>query len=141
MENQYVGEDDPKNSSRWTEQIAPGKVVEYFSPERLEQNRLFARDGLLHNVWNGEPFDTTAASTHWSGGGRAMFVMDRHGNFYASVDHEVGRLHHSSFLGGNPVAGAGELEVRDGVVRVVTRKSGHYMPTPEMLVASPRYVN
>jgi hypothetical protein len=31
------------------------------------------------------------------------------------------------------VAGAGELEVRDGVVRVVTRKSGHYMPTPEML--------
>jgi len=103
------------------------------SPEQLEKCRLFVKNGLLHLVEDGLPFDTRDAKTWWSGHGRAMFVMDEHGNLYASLEQDVGRLHHSSFLGGKPVAGAGELEVHDGVPRVVTRKSGHYQPTPELL--------
>jgi hypothetical protein len=99
----------------------------------VEESRLFVRDGLLHGASDGMPFDTRDAATHWSGDGRAMFVMDEHGNFYASLEQDVGRLHHSSFLSGAPVAGAGEIEVIDGIPTLITRKSGHYLPTEEQL--------
>ncbi len=127
--DKYEGENDPNNPGRL---FAP-KTVHYMSPGELEESRLFARDGLLHRAADGMPFDTQQAATHWSGQGRAMFVMDEHGNLYASVEQDVGRLHHSSFLGGKPVAGAGELEVRDGLPVLITRKSGHYLPTEEQL--------
>ncbi|HEY2724946.1 MAG TPA: hypothetical protein VGI84_09690 [Pseudonocardiaceae bacterium] len=107
--------------------------MEYMSPQRLEGQRLFVHEGKLHWASDGAPVDTGEAVTHWSGQGRAMFVMDRHGNLYASLQQEVGHLHHSSFLGGKPVAGAGELEVRNGIPKVVSRKSGHYQPTTEQL--------
>jgi hypothetical protein len=127
--DKYDGENDPNNPGRL---FAP-KTVHYMSPGELEESRLFARDGLLHRAVDGMPFDTQQAATHWSGQGRAMFVMDKHGNLYASVEQDVGRLHHSSFLSGKPVAGAGELEVRDGLPVLITRKSGHYLPTEEQL--------
>jgi hypothetical protein len=63
--------------------------------------------------------------------GRAIFVMDGNGNLYASMDQEVGRIHHTSLLAGQPVVGAGELEVRDGRVVAMTDASGHYRPEPE----------
>lgn len=127
--DQYKGEDDPTNPGRF---FAP-KTVHYMTPSELEESRLFARNGLLYGVSDGMPFDTRNAATHWSGDGRAMFVMDEHGNIYASLEQDVGRLHHSSFLGGAPVAGAGEIEVIDGVATLITRKSGHYLPTEEQL--------
>jgi hypothetical protein len=39
-----------------------------------------------------------------------------------------GLFHHSSFLGGAPVLGAGEWQVRTGLLRLITAKSGHYQP-------------
>ncbi|WP_218581945.1 hypothetical protein, partial [Nocardia cyriacigeorgica] len=54
--------------------------------------------------------------------------MDNQGNLYASLHHAPGQFHHSSFLAGGPVAGAGELEVIDGVLQLVTDSSGHYRP-------------
>jgi hypothetical protein len=131
MKSDHGGENRPTDLGPT---VRLGKVVEYFSKERLEKHRLFVRDGLLRRVLDGTPFDTRSASTHWSGHGRAKFVMDEHGNLYASLAQEVGRLHHSSFLAGKPVAGAGELEVRDGIPLIVTRKSAHYKPTLEMLL-------
>ena len=41
------------------------------------------------------------------------------------------QFHHSSFMAGQPVSFAGELQVTDGMLRVVTNKSGHYKPTEE----------
>lgn len=92
-----------------------------------EKHRLFVRDGRLFKV-DGQPFDTATATTLHSGQGRAIYVMDEHGNLYASTHQDPGRLHHSSFLAGGPVAGAGEISVDDGVVTLVSRKSGHYKP-------------
>lgn len=60
-----------------------------------------------------------------------MFVMDEHGNLYASNVQIVGQLHHSSFLGGRPVAGAGEIVVQNGRPVLISRKSGHYRPLDE----------
>jgi hypothetical protein len=126
--DQYKGENDPDNPNRY---FRP-KTVDYLSPEDLERHRLFVRDGLLYSVRDGLPFDTRSAGTVWSQG-RAIYVMDRHGNLYASLKQVVGEFHHSSLLAGEPVAGAGELEVVDGVPTLINRKSGHYQPDEDQL--------
>jgi hypothetical protein len=125
LEPDYKGEHDPNDMSRWCRP----KTVRKMDADELEAHRLFVRDGKLYRASDGTPFDTAAASTAHSGGGKAMFVMDRHGNLYASNTQIVRELHHSSFLGGADVAGAGEIKVTDGVLDEMTRKSGHYKPT------------
>jgi hypothetical protein len=101
--------------------------VRHLTAAELGRTRLVVRDGRLYDV-HGHPFDTADATSHWSGHGRAVFAMDRYGNLYAYKFHERGVFHHSSFFGGRPVAGAGEIEVHDGVLRVISRESGHYQP-------------
>ncbi|MFC5404961.1 hypothetical protein [Cohnella soli] len=44
------------------------------------------------------------------------------------------RFHHTSFLAGQDVAGAGELQVRDGQVELVSDASGHYMPESRQMM-------
>lgn len=121
--SRYEKENDPLNPSR---HFYP-KTVHYMSDAERDAHKLVVRDGKLYRA-DGSLLDTTRAATAHSGGGRAMFVMDGEGNVYASNIQEVGRLHHSSFLGGKDVAGAGELGVKDGVLHVISRKSGHYIP-------------
>lgn len=41
----------------------------------------------------------------------------------------IAKFHHSSFLAGQKVSFAGELQVVRGKLSVVTNKSGHYKPT------------
>jgi len=106
--------------------------VEYLSPEQAEAYRVFVWEGRLYDA-NGQPVHTSDAASHWSGQGRAIFVMDSQGNIYLSKKHEVGKFHHSSFLAGRPVAGAGEMEVEHGVIRVITDRSGHYQPPAHLL--------
>lgn len=111
-----------------------GGRVEYFSPEKRESHRLFVRDGRLHQAVDGKPFDTSSSVSAWSPDeGRAIFVMDRDGNLYASKVQRVGRIHHSSLLAGDSVVGAGELRVEDGTLNLISRKSGHYQPTTEQI--------
>jgi hypothetical protein len=90
---------------------------------------------------------TGAANAQVIGGGIEkardhIFVMDGQGDLYAKEAgaalrqrDDTGRgvhVHHSSFLAGEDVAGAGELEVgRDGFVKGVTDRSGHYKPGEE----------
>jgi hypothetical protein len=122
----YVGEHDPANPNR---KFYP-KTVYYMGPEAREQHRLFVdAEGNLRSAKDGSLFDTSRGVTHWSGGGRAIFVMDGSGNLYASLHQSVGNMHHSSLLAGAPVAGAGEIEVRGGKLVGMTDQSGHYHPT------------
>jgi len=108
------------------------QTVNYMTPEVLEKHRLFVdAKGELRSAHDGSLFDTTRARTHFSGG-RAIFVMDGDGNLYASLNQQVGHTHHSSFLGGRPVVGAGEIEVHQGKMVAMTDQSGHYQPLPHM---------
>ncbi len=81
----------------------------------------------------GELFDTAACETAHSGPGWAIYVVSPRGQWYAGT-HRVGAFHHSSFLAGRPVLAAGEMQVANGVLKVLTAKSGHYQPSMEQFV-------
>ncbi|HEV7711178.1 MAG TPA: hypothetical protein VGP16_23520 [Asanoa sp.] len=105
--------------------------VRRLSPEELEQHRVFIDDnGIMRSAKDGKPFDTQNSNTAFDGGNQAIFVMDRNGNMYASTYQKVGDFHHSTLGGGQPVASAGELVVKDGRVIEATARSGHYHPEP-----------
>lgn len=120
MNPHYKGENLPGNP------IWPGQSVRYLTPEERQSFQLSIHDGKLYDA-TGALFDTTTATTHFNGG-RAIFVMDENGALYASEYHAPGEFHHSSFLSGAPVAGAGEFEVVNGELRFITDASGHYRP-------------
>ncbi|MQA86273.1 MAG: hypothetical protein GEV03_16970 [Streptosporangiales bacterium] len=114
-------------------ELPPGHRVEYLDEAAREEYRLFVHDGRLYGV-DGRPFDTSEGKSIFGRGDRrAIFVMDRYGNIYASNNHQLGRFHHSSFLAGEPVAGAGEMRVVNGRLEYISDRSGHYKPTPEYL--------
>lgn len=102
--------------------------VAYFNEADRQRFRLYIIDGRIYTS-DGKPFDTSSSSTAWGGAGRAIFVMDEHGNLYASNYHERGLFHHSSFLAGENVAAAGEMAVVDGELQLMTDSSGHYRPS------------
>jgi hypothetical protein len=93
----------------------------------------FDASGLLVESIGDQPYSTRLHETAFSGDGWAIFVVSPTGELY-SASHIVGKLHHSSFLGGRPVMAAGELVSEDGVVKVLTAKSGHYRPSPDDLL-------
>lgn len=125
LDSKYEGEHLPGNK-------VFGTAVHYLDEiERQDYKLTVGEDGLLRDA-DGDLFDTRdASSLHHPEGGRAIFVMDRNGDLYASSYQEKGIFHHSSFLGGEPVAAAGELGVKDGKVHLISNQSGHYKPPEE----------
>jgi hypothetical protein len=105
-----------------------GSKVKYLSKAERSIYELFVKDGKLFDS-SGNLFDTTTSSSIHSGGGKAIFVMNKSGKIYASPTQVLGKFHHSSFLSGKPVAAAGELTVVNGVIKEISRKSGHYQPS------------
>lgn len=87
----------------------------------LSGGRLFSDEACTR------PLDTRGMVTQFSGPGFAIFVMSERGNLHVA-SHSVGHRHHSSLLAGESVAAAGELICRDGVLRWLSNKSGHYRP-------------
>ncbi len=108
-----------------------GSKVKYLNAQERAQYALTIRDGKLYDA-SGKLFDTTGGSSVFAGGsGNAIFVMGRDGKLYASLEQQVGHFHHSSLLAGKPVATAGEMAVENGVIKSISNRSGHYMPSEE----------
>jgi hypothetical protein len=133
MNPRFVGENVPGNP------IWGGNGVKYLTDTERGGYQLFVKDGKLYDA-EGNLFDTSGAMTVHSGEGRAIFVMDENGNLYASNYQEVGVFHHSSLLAGEPVAGAGELQVSNGEIQIISDKSGHYMPTHDYTMQTVNYL-
>lgn len=107
---------------------ATAKKVRYYTPAERDATRLRAFGGLLYtDTARSRPLDTRGMESHFSGLGYAVYVMGQDGNLYAS-NHTRGYRHHSSFLAGGEVAGAGELAATGGRLTFVSNKSGHYCP-------------
>jgi hypothetical protein len=121
--------------TRPTESEMPKTDVAYLNesegPKRYQVE--FDSSGLLVETIGNQPYATRQHATEFSGNGWGIFVVSPTGDIY-SASHILGKLHHSSFLGGRPVMAAGELVCDDGVLKVITAKSGHYIPSPEDLL-------
>ena len=106
--------------------------VKYYgsTPKALKRRVIFGNSGRLESMHPLHPglFSTRNLSTVFSGTGWGIFVVDMERNLYVHK-HVEGKYHHSTFLSGAPVAAAGEIAAEDGWVKVITAKSGHYMPT------------
>jgi hypothetical protein len=117
---QYVGED---RRPHWQS----GEPVRYVSQDGRAAFQLHFRDGLIYDS-EGRLFDTADAASLHTGEGRAIFVMNQDGMFYAAKEHEAGKFHHSSLAAGEPVAAAGEMAVLNGRLVTISDASGHYRP-------------
>ena len=125
MLERFIGEDQPENK------VWLGSQVVYLNEAQRAEYELKVKDGKIYDA-AGDLFDTSdAESLHSDEYGFAIFVMDEAGRLFASQRHEQGRFHHSSLVAGAPVAAAGEIMVKDGVLKKLTDRSGHYRPPNE----------
>jgi hypothetical protein len=108
----YIGEEEGKH-------FDGSKVVYLNEVQRLKYKVTVKKDGLL--------YDSKGVLINNSNG---IYVMDEMGDIYIH-SKEVGKFHHSSFLAGGPVAAAGEIKIKDGVIKFIDRSSGHYHPEPQ----------
>lgn len=110
----------------WQWDNCPPYVI-YYDIESRAAIELHVKNNKVYTSV-GKLFDTSYASMCHSGS-KAIFVMEPAGRIYASNQHPVLLLHHSSFIGGHQVAAAGEIEVYDGVIKSISSCSGHYRPS------------
>ncbi|BBA34221.1 Rhs family protein [Methylocaldum marinum] len=87
----YVGEEIPGNPKAWTSGRGP---VRYLSGIDREACRLHVKDGKLYDN-AGNPFDTSDAKT-WDGQPKAIYIMDKEGKLFASMEQKPFDFHHSS---------------------------------------------
>lgn len=64
-----------------------------------------------------------------------LYTMDPQGTLYVipSTPMLTCKFHHSSFVAGGPVAGAGDIKIRQGKATFIDNCSGHYHPTDEIM--------
>ncbi len=96
----------------------------YLNPAQREQDRIVIHDGLVYSSQGGkypDTFNTTARHiNHFN------YVMDSDGNFYLFNEYATPLIRHSSIFDGGPVAGAGEIVIKDQHVVFIDSDSGHY---------------
>ncbi|MFI9413991.1 hypothetical protein [Nocardia gamkensis] len=119
MSRDYETENSPLRSERFR--------MRYLTADERKEFELRIVDGKLHDA-RGNLYDTTNATVAGIPIDEAMFVMDGNGIIYSSVPR-IGKFQHSSFLAGGPVAAAGQIRVRDGVLEKISNHSGHYKLT------------
>jgi hypothetical protein len=96
--------------------------VPYYDAEARAAMEVFVnRNGQLVNA-SGNVIGSRIMNT------RIIAVMDSTGHIYYSDLSSGENIHHSSFLAGGPVAYAGQIEIRNGMVIQIDAMSGHYTP-------------
>lgn len=66
-----------------------------------------------------------------------LYVMDENGKIYINPEDKVNSPifgHPAFFNSGRPVAGAGEIYIKDGIIQWISNASGHYQPDGTLLL-------
>ena len=138
--DEWYRSESTKSFWEWLDANGKGNFpgVQYLAPdERWRHWVVFSNDRKLWSYDAGSAdfarFSTRAHSTAFSGAGFAIYVCSPGGTFYTG-SHKVSEFHHSSFLAGGRVMGAGEWVVSNGVILLMTHKTGHYQASPRNLL-------
>lgn len=113
--------------------------VQYFNEGQRKQYQVDFREGLLKR--EGEPIHTIHyQSINDVRPGLGIFVISSDGKMYIGP-HEHKVIHHSSYLSGAAIIGAGEIRTdENGKLLEITSKSGHYKPEKAQLLSSLQYL-
>ena len=121
----YIGEEKASTPNK--------KGVIYWNEAQRKVHQLFVKDGKLVDI-RGVILDPRLEDPKYQDrSGGAIYVMDIYGRIFFSFDHKYGSIHHSTLVGGQAVATAGELFVQDGVLLSISNASGHYRPPAQSL--------
>jgi hypothetical protein len=108
----------------------PSSSVNYYDEaQRREFEVQIIAGKVMHN---GAPLNSSTVGSK-KHEGYAIYVISTDGKMYVGP-YETGKKHHSSFLSGAPVIGAGEIQTdAEGKILMISSKSGHYKPTAMQL--------
>lgn len=108
-------------------------LIRYLSEEERQEYKLKIVDGVAH--LNGSQLPHLHPEEDPKTEREYIFAMDADGQIYIIENSPLTacRFHHSSFVGGGPVAGAGHITIRDGRIISVNNFSGHYHPPDKLL--------
>ncbi|MFI5342805.1 MAG: hypothetical protein ACHQUC_01155 [Chlamydiales bacterium] len=137
---------DTRSFSDWLHAEHPEVVavsgVAYFSEEDRRftaltpnENGVFMNNDTPYSTANervGNGSDRNTRQLKYKEG-VAMYVMGPDQTLYAT-SQIVNEKHHSSFMAGGAVIGAGECKVVDGKLTMISNKSGHYKPSKENML-------
>lgn len=130
LQSHYVGENVGCTWQSADKYLNCPPYVIYYNKTQRSTMQLVVHNNLLYNSI-GELFDTSHASSSSLQGVQpsAIYVMDFDGKIYASNVNILGLFHHSTLLAGAPVAAAGGMIVKNGIIQNITNCSGHYRPS------------
>jgi len=118
--------DDLYACLRYVDQRAnsPGLMVQYFTDHERKAYRVRINGSALGWVYGGAPLHSIGLG---DGPDMFIFVVSEKQKLYAA-ESIPNKVHHTSFLAGQPVLAAGQIRVDQGVLKEVTNISGHYKP-------------
>lgn len=108
-----------------------GTKIPYLSPEERLKYRVTFKDGKIHDAEDAVMHNHRSAEDGFEDS--YIFVKSQDGEYYmhrARLEDRVGVFHHSTFVAGQSVEGAGALMFDQGKLVAVSNVSGHYRPSP-----------
>ncbi|XP_059462756.1 IQ domain-containing protein IQM3-like [Corylus avellana] len=108
--------------------ILQERRVKYLGPLERNQYEYIVSKGKFIHKRSGHDLHTIQGSQ----AAKWIFVFSTSGRLYVGKK-EKGRFHHSSFLAGGATIAAGSLVAEHGILKSITRCSGHYRPRDDSL--------
>jgi hypothetical protein len=122
------------------------KKTAYLNDNQLKQHELNVKNGKIVDA-QGKNLDTTGANCAFKGAEKdqMVFTMNKDGKMHAAdagkeeqkfenaynkgLTKDRYLFHHSSLTRGKETAASGGIEVKNGELKSISNKSGHYLPS------------
>lgn len=138
LREKYVGENEQcTEGQRETLCCLPGdkknRMVRYLSEEERKQFKMDIVDGKLMKGGKLLPHLEPGADPNTEI--EYLYTMDQQGTIYIEKASPMltCKFHHSSFVAGAPVTGAGQIKIRQGKATFIDNCSGHYRPSDDIM--------